>query len=63
MLTTVVPYLPAEVSVVHVAHVERLGGEGVGLHLDVSSRHLIHEAGLAHIGEATDEEGAGVRIN
>lgn len=34
------PYLPAEVSVVHVAHKQRLGGEGVGLDVHVCSGHL-----------------------
>ena len=34
------------------AHVERLGGEGVGLHLHVRSGDLVDEAGLAHVREA-----------
>ena len=42
---------------------ERLGGEGVGLHLDVGPGHLVDEAGLAHVGEARDEDGAGVGVN
>lgn len=33
-------YLPAEVSVVHVTHKQRLGGESVGLDIDISSGHL-----------------------
>lgn len=33
-------FLP-QVPVVHVAHVERLGGEGVRLHLHVGAGHLI----------------------
>lgn len=34
------PYLPAEVSVVHVTHKQRLGGESVRLDVHVRSGHL-----------------------
>lgn len=34
------PYLPAEVSVVHVAHKQRLGGESVRLDVHIRSGHL-----------------------
>ena len=34
------PHLPAQVSVVHVTHEQRLGGEGVRLHVHVGSGHL-----------------------
>ena len=43
--------LPPQILVVGVAHEERLGGEGVGLHLHISSRDLVDEAGLANIGK------------
>lgn len=33
-------YLPAEISVVHVTHKQRLGGESVRLNVDVCSGHL-----------------------
>lgn len=35
-----VTYLPAEVSVVHVTHKQRLGGKSVWLDIHVCSRHL-----------------------
>jgi len=55
--------LPPEVLVVHVAHEEGLGGEGVGLDVNVGPGHLVHEAGLAHVRVAGDEEGAGVGVD
>ncbi len=40
-----------------------LGGEGVGLDLDVSPGDLVDEAGLSHIGKPADEQGPGVGID
>ena len=48
-VTRTVSYLPSQIFVVSVAHIETLGGEGVGLHLDIGSRDLVDEAGLANI--------------
>ena len=58
-----VHHLPAQVAVVQVTHKQGLGGEGVRLDLHVSSRDLVHEAGLAHVGEPADEDGASVGVN
>ena len=58
-----VHHLPAQVAVVHVADKERLGGEGVGLDLHVRPGHLVHEAGLPHVGKAADQEGARVGVD
>ena len=55
--------LPPQILVVGVAHEERLGGEGVGLHLDVRTRYLVDEARLAHVGEAGDQDGPRVRVD
>ena len=55
--------LPPEVLVVHVPDKERLGGEGVRLHVHVGPGHLVHEAGLAHVRVACDQEGAGVGVD
>ncbi len=40
-----------------------LGGEGVGLDLDVSPGDLVDEAGLSYIGEPADEQGPGVGVD
>ena len=58
-----VHHLPSEVAVVHVPHEQRLCGEGVRLYLDVCSRHLVHETGLANVWEATHQDGASVWID
>ena len=55
--------LPPQILVVGVAHEERLGGEGVGLHLDVRARYLVDEARLAHVGKAGDQDGPGIWID
>ena len=58
-----VDHLPAQVLVVGVTDVERLGGERVGLHLDVGERDLVEKARLAHVGKAADEQCARVRVD
>ena len=40
-------HLPAEVLVVCVADKERFRGEGIGLHVHIGARDLVHEARLA----------------
>jgi len=47
--------LPFVVQLVAVAQVERLGGEGVVLHIHVGARDCVHERRLAHVGVAHDE--------
>ena len=42
---------------------QRLGGERVRLHLHVCPGDLVDEAGLAHVGEARDQDGAGVGVD
>ena len=42
-------YLPSQIFVVSVPDVETLGGEGVGLDLNIGSRDLVDEAGLANV--------------
>ena len=48
-------YLPPQIFVVRVSDVQTLGGEGVGLHLHISSRDLVDEAGLANVRETYDD--------
>lgn len=55
--------LPAQVLVVHVPNEERLGREGVRLHVDVGARHLVDERRLAHVRVAADEERARRRVD
>mmetsp|Transcript_6112 Transcript_6112/g.17055 ORF Transcript_6112/g.17055 Transcript_6112/m.17055 type:complete len:318 (+) Transcript_6112:1042-1995(+) len=50
-----VDHLPAQVLVVHVPHVEGLGGEGIRLNLHVGAGHLVHEAALANVGIPADQ--------
>lgn len=45
ILTCAASYLPAKVSVVHVTHKQRLGGESIGLDVDIRSGHLTKEDG------------------
>ena len=58
-----VDHLPANVVVVHVTEEERLGRERVGLHVHVRARHFVHEAGLADIGEAAQDQGTVRRVD
>lgn len=51
--------LPPEVLVVHVADEERLGGEGVGLDVDIGASDLVHEGGLSDVGVSANEESTG----
>lgn len=44
-----VSYLPAEISVVHVTHKQRLGGESVGLDVDICSGHLTRKTQTQHV--------------
>ena len=56
-------YLPAQILVIHVAHIQALGSEGIRLHLHICQCELVHQAGLANIGVATEQQGAGVGVN
>ena len=49
--STTLSHLPSEILVVSVTHIQALGGEGVGLDLDIRTGDLIDEAGLADIRE------------
>ena len=44
-------HLPSEILVVSVSHIQALGGEGVGLDLDIRTGDFVYEAGLADIWE------------
>eukprot|EP00962_Isochrysis_galbana_P021975 scaffold6512_cov132-Isochrysis_galbana.AAC.3 len=55
--------LPAQVLVVHVAHEERLCGEGVRLHVNVCARHAVHERRLADVGVACEMGSARARAS
>jgi hypothetical protein len=55
--------LPATVLVVSVTDKERLGGEGVGLDLDISASELVHETTLSDVGVATEKERSGVGVD
>lgn len=55
--------LEAQVLVVKVADVERFGGEGVRLDVDVGPGDGLQEGGLADVGVSADEEGAGVGVD
>ena len=44
-------HLPSEILVVSVSHIQALGGEGVGLDLDIRTGDFVDEAGLADIWE------------
>jgi len=42
---------------------ETLGGEGVGLHVHVRARHVVHEGTLAHVWEACHKERAFIGVD
>ena len=42
-------YLPSQIFVVRVTNVETLGCEGIRLNLNIGSRDLVDEAGLANV--------------
>ena len=44
-------------------HEQGLCCERVGLDLDIRPGDLVDEAGLAHVGEAGDQDGAGVGVD
>ena len=50
-IDNIISHLPSEILVVSVTHIQALGGEGVGLDLDIRTGDLIDEAGLADIRE------------
>ena len=45
-------YLPTKIFVVGVSHIQRLGGEGVGLYLHIGPSDLVDEAGFTNIRKA-----------
>merc|ERR1719219_2112225 len=55
--------LPSQIFVVRVSDVQTLGGEGVGLHLNIGSRDLVDEAGLANVWESCDDQSPGVGVD
>ena len=46
-----VDHLPPQVLVVSVSHIQRLGGEGVRLHLHIGAGYVVYKRGLADVGE------------
>mmetsp|Transcript_26169 Transcript_26169/g.55211 ORF Transcript_26169/g.55211 Transcript_26169/m.55211 type:complete len:235 (+) Transcript_26169:1681-2385(+) len=54
--------LPAQVLVVGVTHEERLGGKGVGLHVNVGPCDFVHEGTLSNIGQTTHQQSPRIRI-
>ena len=60
---TTLSHLPPEILVVSVTHIQALGGEGVGLDLDIRTGDLIDEAGLADIGETSDDQCTCISVN
>ena len=61
--TRCVNNLPAQVLVVGVSDVQRLGSERVRLDLDVGVGDLVEEGRLADVREAADEQCARVRVD
>lgn len=55
-------YLPAQISVVHVTHKQRLGGESVGLDVHICSGHLARKTVGSHDQEGETLETMPMRI-
>ena len=49
-------YLPSQIFVVRVTNVETLRGEGIRLNLNIGSRDLVDEAGLANVWKTCGEK-------
>jgi hypothetical protein len=45
-------YLPTQILVVRVTHIQGLGCEGIRLHLHICSGNLVDETGLADVGKS-----------
>jgi hypothetical protein len=58
-----VDYLPLRVFVIAVTHEEILGSEGVRLHINISLRHIVDEAGLTDVRETSHDKGARVCVD
>mmetsp|Transcript_7775 Transcript_7775/g.21171 ORF Transcript_7775/g.21171 Transcript_7775/m.21171 type:complete len:356 (-) Transcript_7775:302-1369(-) len=58
-----VNHLPTQVLIVGVPHEQTLCGEGIRLHFNVGTRHLVHERTFPHVGISTDEKRPGVWID
>ena len=55
--------LPSEVLVVHVTDKERLGGESVGLNVDIRSSDLVDKGRLSNVRVSADEESSGSGVD
>ena len=55
--------LPTRVFVVTMAHEQVLGREGIRLYVNVGIRHVVDKAGLAYVGEASNDKSSAVRID
>ena len=55
--------LPFEILVVHVSDVERLGGEGVRLHLNICPRQQVDEWRLSDIWESSKKQSSRRRVD
>jgi len=58
-----VDHLPPSVLVVSMTHKQVLGRECIRLHIYVRIGNIVDEAGLADVGETSDDERAGVGID
>ena len=56
-------YLPSQIFVVRVTNVQTLGGKGVRLNLNIGSRDLVDEAGLADVGKTCRRDRALINIS
>ena len=58
-----IDHLPAQVLVIHVSNEQRLGGESIGLDIDISTGNLVHERRLPDVGVSADEQSTGVGVD
>lgn len=55
--------LPSDVVVISVTDEQGLGCEGIRLNIDIGVGDLVDETGFTDVGETSDEEGTGVRVD
>mmetsp|Transcript_65566 Transcript_65566/g.75425 ORF Transcript_65566/g.75425 Transcript_65566/m.75425 type:complete len:258 (+) Transcript_65566:1410-2183(+) len=58
-----IDHLPSHVVVISMTHIQRFGGESVGLNLYVGIGDDVHETGLTHVGITGDNQCTCVGIN
>ena len=55
--------LPASIFIIGVTNEQVLGGESVGLDINVSVRNVVNERRFTNVGESSHDQSAGISVN